>query len=428
VPVSPGDSASAPQTTVDALGELKRQHKAFVSARLVLVALFAALWLLLFAIGYAMPTGFMAVLIVEMVALRGFMSLVGRASTSRTLQHTHYALLLVELGCHTAMVYFLGGLSWLGPIAYVYALMYAAVFLTWRQAALFTSAVGVAYLIVVLLDGTGTIPHHWYLPQGPDRYRDMEFLVTTSVAFVGVLATITFWMVFIGNELRREKEIALKANANLVSAQSELRHLNEELEQKVALRTEALVWRAEHDPLTGLLNRGTVTRRLQELLTLERRGGRPMAVIVADADNFKVCNDTAGHAYGDEVLRVIAECLEGSGRESDVAGRLGGDEFLIVLPDTGERGAQRFCRRLLKRMQDVRSGWTLPGPSLPTMSLGVALFPDQGSDIDELVRVADHAMYRAKADGGDGVAFGGAESSFPRPVSPARRRDVRARG
>jgi diguanylate cyclase (GGDEF)-like protein len=306
--------------------------------------------------------------------------------------------------------------------------MYSAVFMTWRQAAAFTSAVGLAYLIVVLLDGTGVIPHHWYLPQGPDRYRDTEFLVTTSVAFVGVLATITFWMVFIGSELRREKETALKANAELVSAQSELRQLNEELEQKVALRTEALVWRAEHDPLTGLLNRGTVTRRLQDLLALERRGGRPLAVIVVDADNFKVCNDTAGHAYGDEVLRAIAECLEGSGRESDVAGRLGGDEFLIVLPDTGERGALRFCRRLLKRTHEVRSGWTLAGPPLPTVSLGVALFPDHGGDVDELVRVADHAMYRAKADGGDGVAFGNGESTFPRPLSPARRGDAGTRG
>ncbi len=399
------------------LAEARRQHRAFVGARVVLVLLFVGLWLSLAPIGYPMPAGFLVVLLIELTALGTFYLLVNRAPTTRSLQTLFYALLAIELACHTAIVYFLGGISWLGPIAYVYALMYTAVFLSWRRAVVFTCAVGAAYMTVVALDATGVLPHQWYLPQGPDRYRDPEFLVTTSVSFVGVLATITFWMVFIGNQLRRERDFTLKAHAELLQAQAELRTLNRDLERKVEERTRVLAWRAEHDQLTQLLNREAVTRRAQELLPLARRGDRPLAVIIADADKFKICNDRAGHAYGDQVLRAISECLTESCRESDIVGRLGGDEFLIALPDTSARGALRFCRRLLKRVEAARKAWQLSGPPLPTVSLGVAAFPENGSDIDELVRVADRAMYAAKAAGGNCVSIGDSGVALPRARS-----------
>jgi hypothetical protein len=70
------------------------------------------------------------------------------------------------------------------------------------------------------------LPHQWYLPQGPDRYQDTEFLVTTSIGFAGVAATVTFWMVFLGTEIRRERDTALQANAELLEAQKSLRLLN----------------------------------------------------------------------------------------------------------------------------------------------------------------------------------------------------------
>jgi hypothetical protein len=261
------------------LGETRRQHNAFLKARLVLVSLFVGLWFLLAVVGYPMPYGFFVVLLAEAAALLAFVSLVAKAGSHRELKLLHYALLGFELVCHTAMVYILGGLSWLGPVAYIYALMYASVFLSLAEAALFTVLVAAVYMALVTLDGTGTIPHQWYLAQGPDRYRDTAFLVTTSVAFVGVLATVTFWMVFIGNEMRRERDVAIKANDELLLAQKDLRELNEELEKKVEERTRALTWRAEHDTLTGLLNRSSIARRCQELLALGRRGGRSLSIV-----------------------------------------------------------------------------------------------------------------------------------------------------
>lgn len=187
-------------------------------------------------------------------------------------------------------------------------------------------------------------------------------------------------------------------------------------------RTRALAWRAEHDQLTGLLNREAVTRRAHELLALARRGGRSLCVIIADSDGFKRCNDEAGHAYGDEVLRETSRCLLESCRESDVVGRLGGDEFMIVLPDTSARGALRYARRLLVRMKRTREAWELSGPPFPSMSLGVAVFPERGSDVNELTRDADRAMYEAKAAGGSRVTLAGTGISFPR--SRPRSRDA----
>jgi diguanylate cyclase (GGDEF)-like protein len=356
-----------------------------------------------------MPVTFLGLLAAEAVFLGIMRISLERVGSTRGLQRLHWQLLVVELICHTGMFYALGGLSWLGVIAYVYAIMYASVFLTPRQAAAFTVLLIGAFLVVVSLDGSGSVPHQWYLPQGEDRYKDIEFLVTTSIAFVGVLGTITFWMVFIGAELRRERDFALKANTALVATQEELQRLNEELEIKVAQRTQALVWRAEHDALTGLLSRGAVNRRLGDLVALARRGGRPLSLVIADADRFKVCNDTAGHAYGDEVIRAIAGCLETTGRDTDLSGRLGGDEFLVILPDTSARGAVRYCRRLLRCIAEARRDWELAGPPLPTLSLGVAVFPEHGSSVDELIRAADRAMYEAKAEGGNRAAIAGSE-------------------
>jgi diguanylate cyclase (GGDEF)-like protein len=373
------------------------------------------LWVTLFVIQYPMPTGFLVVLTLEAVFLVFVRLTINDVQSERGLQRVHFQLLLVELVCHTALFYLVGGVSWLGIIAYVYALMYAAVFLTPRQAAVFTGAVIAACLSVVALDGTGTIPHQWYLPQGADRYRDPEFLIATSIGFAGVAGTVTFWMVFLGTEIRRERDGALRANAELLETQKDLQRLNETLERKVEERTRALAWRAEHDQLTGLLNREAVTRRAQELLALARRGGRSLCVIIADCDGFKRCNDEAGHAYGDEVLRETARCLLESCRESDVVGRLGGDEFMIVLPDTSAKGALRYGRRLLKEIKSARDAWELTGPPFPTMSLGVAVFPQRGSDVQELARDADQAMYEAKAAGGCRVTVAGTGVSLPRP-------------
>lgn len=382
------------------LSEKKRQQHAFITARLILVALFIGLWFVFLPAGYQMPFPFLLALLAEQLMLIACRAATRRAQTARQADAIHVVLLAGELVAHSVMFYFLGGLSWLGAVAYIYAAMYASIFLTPGQAAFFAVVLCSAFLAVVSLDATGAVPHVEYLPQGPDRYRDPGFLVPTSVSFVGVIATVTFWMVFIGNELRRERDVALASYDELLRTQAELRNLNEELEAKVEERTRVLFYRAEHDNLTGLLNRGAITRRCNEVLASARRSGAPVAVIVGDGDNFKTCNDTGGHAYGDDVIRLIGEAFREVTRESDFVGRMGGDEFLAVLPNTDEAGAIQYCRRLTSRLSlkaHFATDRTLP---FPTLSLGIAIFPRDGSDTDELVRVADRAMYTAKFEGG----------------------------
>lgn len=392
-----GDPAPA---GLDALALKRRQHRAFAFARLVLVLLFIGLWVSLFAIRYPMPYGFLIVLLAEAAVLAAYRVLIERVASERLLDRLHYALLVAELGFHTAIVYFLGGLSWLGAVAYIYALMYATVFLTWRQAALFTTAIITAFVTLVMLDATGVIPHQWYLPQGPDRFRETSFVVTTTVAFAGVLATVAFWMVYIGNEVRRERDEALRANAELAAVQEQLQALTEELEQKVEERTEALLRRAETDQLTGLFNRGAIMRRLREMLALAQRGGRPLAVILADGDSFKACNDLGGHPYGDRILQFLARGLREESRETDYVSRMGGDEFLLVLPDTNAAGAVRLCRRI-SRYIERKNGLAWDNLPVPSLSFGIAVYPNCGVTEEDLVRAADQAVYRAKREGGD---------------------------
>jgi diguanylate cyclase (GGDEF) domain len=398
------------------LTEQKRQHRAFVIARVVLVALFIMLWCMLTPIGYPMPYGFLIALVAEMWLLLACLAALRNVESSRSLNTLHVVLLTGELAAHSAMFYFLGGLGWLGCIAFIYGIMYAAVFLSWRQAAFFTACVCAAFVTILALDARGVLTHQVYLPQGPDRYRDMDFLVPTAVGFMGVMGTITFWMVFLGSELRRERDVAVRAYDELRAAQAALSNLNEELEMKVAERTKVLAFRAERDALTGLLNRGTISRRCYEVLAQAGRAGQKVAIIVADGDNFKSCNDQVGHGYGDTVLRVLADTLRDTSRDTDFVGRQGGDEFLVVLPNTAAIGAVRYCRRLIRELE-AKKRESDPGLPFPLLSLGVAVFPENGLQVDELTRAADRAMYQAKAAGGGRWRL--AERQAPAPAQGA---------
>ena len=411
-------------------------------ARIVLVLLFIGFWFVLLPTGYPMPRGFLGALMAESVMLGAVLWAIGAVRSERSVDTLHAILLCGELLAHAAMFYFLGGVMWLGAVAFLYGIVYAASFLTWRQAVLFASAVAATFVAVMALDGTGALPHQDYLPQGPERYRDMDYLVPTAVGFIGVLSTITFWMVFLGTELRRERDVAVRAYDELARAQAELKQLYEELELKVEERTRVLAFRAEHDQLTGLLNRGAVTRRCEEVLAQARRDGREVAILIADGDNFKVCNDTIGHAYGDDVLRALADTVRESSRESDFVGRLGGDEFMMVLVSTSVAGAVRYAKRLLKRL-DARKRLaeaSHPDRPFPTLSVGIAIFPEHGDDVDQLISVADQAMYAAKKGGGNSWGVGVADEvqeippahvsrvsdASPAPIESARLRTKRA--
>lgn len=158
------------------------------------------------------------------------------------------------------------------------------------------------------------------------------------------------------------------------------------------------LWEAEHDPLTGLLNRRGFERRLDETYRRFREHGEMASLILFDLDSFKPINDEGGHALGDEMLRVIARCLEGCVRRDDHLARLGGDEFAILLPGCGNPQAIRIAEQVRLAVSEL-SVLREDKRYRVTASLGISCLGADDSDAQAMVTRADTASYDAKAKG-----------------------------
>lgn len=166
--------------------------------------------------------------------------------------------------------------------------------------------------------------------------------------------------------------------------------------------TDDLVHRAEHDALTGLLNRQAFRDKVQLELARARRHGRKVTLVSIDLDAFKDVNDSRGHLAGDAVLQRIGDLLRAHTRDEDIVGRLGGDEFAVALIEADERAAHELVRRIQIHLAPARQQFELP-PAFG-VSFGAATFPDDGADVDTLLHDADHDMYAAKGPGREIVA------------------------
>ncbi|NRA60133.1 MAG: EAL domain-containing protein [Psychrobium sp.] len=162
-----------------------------------------------------------------------------------------------------------------------------------------------------------------------------------------------------------------------------------------------LIWRqANYDPLTQLPNRELCSGHINNAIAIAKRNKHKVAVMFIDLDHFKEVNDTLGHYMGDILLIESAKRIQGCVRESDSVARLGGDEFVVVLAGVEHTDAiERVVRSILK---EVAKPYTLKqDTAYISASIGISLFPDDGESIDELMKNADQAMYRAKAQGRD---------------------------
>jgi diguanylate cyclase (GGDEF)-like protein len=160
------------------------------------------------------------------------------------------------------------------------------------------------------------------------------------------------------------------------------------------------------DPLTGVSNRATVLSFLEKQSDLAFRHRRPLSIVLCDLDHFKGINDRWGHAAGDEVLRFFGSLLLKRLRASDQVGRIGGEEFLLVLPETSGREAVIVAEALRKNLETALIAIeTAPEPIAAACCFGVAQLAERDANGGSLLARADVALYRAKAEGRNRVEF-----------------------
>jgi diguanylate cyclase (GGDEF)-like protein len=176
--------------------------------------------------------------------------------------------------------------------------------------------------------------------------------------------------------------------------------------------SESLSRQSIQDPQTGLYNRRFMEESLLREITRAVRKNTPIGIIMGDLDHFKKFNDVYGHAAGDKIISQIGKLFNDKFRGSDIACRYGGEEFLIILPETSLTDTIKRAdslREEIKKMEMVFQGQIL---GTITMSMGVAAYPDNGTRMDELLRVADTALYKAKQEGRD-CSPGGTNGRVP---------------
>lgn len=219
--------------------------------------------------------------------------------------------------------------------------------------------------------------------------------------------------IWIGMDITARKKVEhelLQARADLEKlVEIRTRELSRtviELEKKAAeqIVAEAKIQHLAHfDSLTGLPNRLLLNDRCRHDLSVAQRGHQSVALMFLDLDHFKNVNDSLGHRVGDEVLVALAARLKATVREQDTVSRLGGDEFVVLLPDTDADGAAHVAAKLLEAaltpIQIEQHELTV------TPSIGIALYPKDGADLDTLSKCADAAMYWAKGDGRNNYRF-----------------------
>ncbi len=167
----------------------------------------------------------------------------------------------------------------------------------------------------------------------------------------------------------------------------------------VSKYTEKLEYFAARDPLTGLYNQRMFWELFQYEVERAKRHDYKFSLLIIDLDNFKLINDFYGHNFGDQVLKHIADILENVFRDEDVVARYGGDEFAIILPYTGSEEAKKVAARLSKALEQFSIEAPNGKPVKVTSSIGIAVFPDHGTDARELFILADSMLYKAKEAG-----------------------------
>ncbi len=228
-------------------------------------------------------------------------------------------------------------------------------------------------------------------------YSAYRYMTMVSMALV--LLPCTLWLLFQPSKMQMGMAIAVLvfssfvvgASRKLSEALQKAFRLTREIERAHSISTRA----AETDELTGLMNRRAFFEKAQVLYDQCKRTRQPLCALMLDMDHFKAINDTYGHQTGDRVLQQIGQVISASFRQTDIYGRLGGEEFAVLLPDTTLEVARDIGEQLIRAI----AGLTIDPVQVLSASLGVASTHAVGDDLQHLMNTADKALYRAKALG-----------------------------
>ncbi|MDO9422479.1 MAG: GGDEF domain-containing protein [Herminiimonas sp.] len=186
----------------------------------------------------------------------------------------------------------------------------------------------------------------------------------------------------------------VQANENLIIASIKCQTIAENLEKSSA----QMIHLANHDFLTELPNRMQLNDRIGQAILLAKRDKSRLAVLFLDLDKFKAVNDSYGHGMGDKLLQSVAARLQNAIRSSDTASRQGGDEFILLLSNIGDKDS--LCRTIKEIQQIISASYLIAETNICIGSaIGVSVFPEHGEDTQTLIHCADIAMYYAKQRG-----------------------------
>jgi diguanylate cyclase (GGDEF)-like protein len=309
---------------------------------------------------------YLAVAVVEQVLIRKHIGGSARAVVSG----------LVDIAVLTYTVHGLGSVVTPMTSLYLFAGVANALVVNVRVAWLLSVAGPLAFNVVVWLEYAGFIP---FAPDAP------EVAALGHLPLAQTLMASVFISVFVPASTAIVATLVRAVNRR----ESDLVFANKRLEELSQL-----------DPLTGLFNRRHLFARLEAELARLRRG-HPLAIIMVDLDHFKQVNDSQGHLRGDVLLREIASALAKTTRVTDVAGRYGGDEFVVVLPDTDANAALAAAERVAEAVRVAAQVFDEGKPVTASVGIGLA---EPSDTVASLLRRADENAYRAKESGGNRVA------------------------
>lgn len=231
-------------------------------------------------------------------------------------------------------------------------------------------------------------------------YYYLSSIAKLATGFVSILTTFTLWRLMPTFLAIPSNAELIDKNEKLLNAQEKIVLANQDLEEKVKVRTAALEQLANTDQLTKVKNRRAILKNLDEELKRQQRHPKALSLLMLDLDYFKKINDTYGHVEGDFVLAEAAKTINKTCRETDAVGRYGGEEFLILLPETAKQDAIELAERIRVAIADnpTTNKYQL------TCSIGVSAYQPDITAL-ELIKKADDRTYEAKKNGRNQVVF-----------------------